>query len=73
MVKLSLIIQLSDPLEYEGGQFLLADEYEQPDLKALSQRGTVFCFPSPVRHTVKPVTSGVRKSLVAWIEGPKFK
>jgi len=71
--KLSLIIQLSDPSEYEGGKFLLADEYEQPDPRALAQRGTVFCFPSPVRHTVKPVTSGVRKSLVAWIEGPKFK
>ena len=68
-----MIIQLSDPSEYQGGQFLLANEHEQPDPKALTQRGTVLCFPSPVQHTVKPVTSGVRKSLVAWIEGPKFK
>tara|TARA_B100001093_G_scaffold85020_1_gene76685 strand:- start:374 stop:850 length:477 start_codon:yes stop_codon:yes gene_type:complete len=71
--KISVTIQLSDPTEYEGGQFLLDPMYEQPDAKALAQRGTVFCFPSPVRHTVKPVTSGVRKSLVAWIEGPKFR
>ena len=71
--KISVIIQLSDPSEYEGGEFLLESQYEQPDPTELKQRGTVFCFPSPIRHTVKPVTSGVRKSLVAWIEGPKFK
>ncbi len=71
--KISVTIQLSDPTEYEGGQFLLDPMYEQPDPKALAQRGTVFCFPSPIRHTVMPVTSGVRKSLVAWIEGPKFR
>jgi len=71
--KISVTIQLSDPTEYEGGQFLLDPMYEQPDPKALAQRGTIFCFPSPIRHTVMPVTSGVRKSLVAWIEGPKFR
>jgi len=71
--KISVTIQLSDPTEYKGGRFLLDPMYEQPDPIALVQRGTVFCFPSPIRHTVEPVTSGVRKSLVAWIEGPKFR
>ena len=71
--KISVIIQLSNPSDYEGGEFLLEPQYEQPNPTDLKQRGTVFCFPSFLRHTVKPVTKGIRKSLVAWIEGPKFK
>ena len=71
--KISVIIQLSDPIEYEGGEFLLDPMYEAPDPKQIKRSGTVFCFPSPIRHTVKPVTKGIRKSLVAWVEGPKFK
>lgn len=71
--KLSLTIQLSNPSDYAGGEFLLDPQYEQPDPIQLKTRGTVLCFPSPIRHTVQPVTSGVRKSLVAWIEGPKFR
>ena len=71
--KISAIIQLSDPADYEGGEFLLESQYEQPNSIDLKQRGTVLCFPSFLRHTVKPVTKGTRKSLVAWIEGPKFR
>ena len=71
--KISVIIQLSNPSDYEGGEFLLEDQYEQPNATELKQRGTVLCFPSFFMHTVKPVTKGIRKSLVAWIEGPKFK
>ena len=71
--KISVIIQLSDPSDYEGGEFLLEDQYEQPNATELKQRGTVLCFPSFFMHTVKPVTKGIRKSLVAWIEGPKFR
>ena len=71
--KISVIIQLSNPSDYEGGEFLLEDQYEQPNATELKQRGTVLCFPSFLMHTVKPVTKGIRKSLVAWIEGPKFK
>ena len=71
--KISVIIQLSDPSDYEGGQFLLDEQYEQPNATQLTQRGTVLCFPSFILHTVKPVTKGTRKSLVAWIEGPKFR
>ena len=71
--KISVTIQLSSPTDYEGGEFLLDAQYEAPDPVALKERGTVFCFPSPLQHTVKPVTKGIRKSLVAWVEGPKFK
>lgn len=71
--KISVIIQLSDGDEYEGGDFELDPQYQQPNRDALRKKGTVFVFPSFVRHRVTPVTKGVRKSLVGWIEGPCFK
>ena len=52
---------------------MIEPQYEQPNPHSLKQQGTVFVFPSTLRHQVTPVTSGVRKSLVAWVEGPKWK
>lgn len=69
--KLSVTVQLSDPNEYEGGQFEFT-ECESPNSKELKQMGTVLVFPSYLVHKVNPVTSGIRKSLVAWFEGPKW-
>ena len=69
--KLSVIIQLSDESEYEGGDFEIDKQYEQP--QDMKQKGTVLVFPSFLQHRVTEVISGTRKSLVAWIEGPKFK
>ena len=37
------------------------------------KQGTAIAFPSYVLHGVKPVTTGTRYSLVAWITGPEFK
>ena len=71
--KLSITVQLSNPSDYEGGDFMIEPQYEQPNPHSLKQQGTVFVFPSTLRHQVTPVTSGVRKSLVAWVEGPKWK
>lgn len=71
--KLSITIQLSDPKEYEGGEFIIDPQYEQPNPDVLKSKGTIFVFPSPIRHKVTPVTKGTRKSLVAWVEGPKWK
>lgn len=70
--KLSFILQLSDPSEYEGGDFQFDPEIPQPDQSLLKQQGTILVFPSFIRHRVIPVTSGTRRSLVAWAEGPKF-
>lgn len=68
--KLSVTVQLSDPNDYEGGDFEF-DECETPsDSKA---RGTVLVFPSYLRHRVLPVTNGVRLSMVAWFYGPRWK
>jgi len=71
--KISMVIQLSDPNDYEGGEFQFDPEIAQPNAEHLRQRGTVIAFPSFIRHRVTPVTSGTRKSLVAWIEGPNFR
>lgn len=70
--KLSVTVQLSDPSEYEGGNFSFS-EVENPDTEQSKAKGTVLIFPSYLQHAVSPVTSGVRKSLVAWFEGPKWR
>ncbi len=69
--KLSVTIQLSDPNDYEGGHFEFG-EVEQP-LPESRDKGTVLVFPSYLQHRVAPVTSGVRKSLVAWFHGPRWR
>lgn len=68
--KLSVTVQLSHPNEYEGGAFEF-NECQTP-LNARA-RGTVLVFPSYLHHRVLPVTSGSRKSLVAWFHGPRWR
>ena len=71
--KLSIVVQLTDPEEYDGGLFEMDNQYEQPNAESLSAKGTVLVFPSFIPHRVTELTRGTRKSLVAWVEGPKFK
>lgn len=68
--KLSVTVQLSSPDEYEGGDFSFS-ECQSPD-KSSKEKGTVLVFPSYLQHAVQPVTSGTRRSLVAWFEGPRW-
>jgi PKHD-type hydroxylase len=68
--KLSLSVQLSDPNDYEGGDFVINNGIERILPK---EQGTLIAFPSYVLHGVKPVTKGTRYSLVAWMTGPQFK
>ena len=69
--KLSIVVQLSDPSEYEGGdlEILVGSEPIKIDRK----KGLIAAFPSYVLHRVTPVTKGIRKSLVIWVTGPSFK
>lgn len=71
--KLSCIVQLSDPTSYEGGDFELYDCGQAPNRQDLRQQGTVIFFPSFIYHAALPVTQGVRYSLAAWFEGPKWR
>lgn len=68
--KLSLSVQLSDPDDYEGGELELWFGGEPHAVE--KQRGMVTWFPSWTMHRVKPITKGVRRSLVCWISGPSF-
>ena len=70
--KLSITVQLSDPSEYEGGDFVF-EEIESPKSEAAKPKGSVLVFPSYLKHKVTPVTKGVRKSLVAWFCGPQWQ
>lgn len=71
--KISIVIQLSDPKDYEGGDFQLDSQYEQPNPESIKKKGSVIVFPSFIPHRVTPVTKGTRRSLVTWIQGPKFR
>jgi PKHD-type hydroxylase len=69
--KLSLTLLLND--DFEGGEFEVNLGKEENAITVPMHKGRVVLFPSFVLHRVKPVTKGVRKSLVIWVVGPKFR
>jgi len=69
--KLSLVVQLTDPSQYEGGNLQIKTNGEPTNVR--KQRGLIVAFPSYILHQVTPVTQGTRQSLVAWVSGPAFK
>lgn len=69
--KLSLVLQLTDPAEYEGGNLQIMSGGEVVTVR--KERGLVAAFPAYQLHQVTPVTQGSRQSLVTWISGPAFK
>jgi len=77
--KLSVTVTLSDPKDYKGGELEFDFRNLDPDKKSIrkcaeiSPRGSVVVFPSDVWHRVKPVTKGIRYSLVIWNLGYPFK
>lgn len=69
--KLSIVVQLSDPSEYEGGTFeILRGVNPEPLPK---DKGAVLLFPSYLMHRVTPVTKGIRRSLVIWVGGSHYR
>ena len=70
--KLSFSLQLSDPDDYEGGNVQLLDESNKSYI-APRQRGSIILFDSRTQHRVLKVTKGVRKSIVGWVVGPRWK
>jgi len=66
--KLSMTILLNE--DYEGGEF---EFFNYDNLLIKEKMGTIIVFPSYLLHRVRPVTSGVRYSLVAWFNGQPFK
>lgn len=70
--KISSVLFLSDPEEYEGGELeiVTTGNIENP-LVLKPKRGDCVFFSSFMPHRVRPVTSGRRVTLVSWAEGPR--
>jgi PKHD-type hydroxylase len=69
--KLSCVLQLSTPEEYEGGELQM-----NPGGSIISvprALGTLCFFPSFLLHRVTPLNSGTRKSLVTWLCGANLR
>lgn len=64
--KLSMTVLLNDT--FEGGEF---EFYNIAPLKM--NKGDIVFFPSFEFHRVKPVSKGVRHSLVTWFVGPQYR
>ena len=81
--KISVTCQLSDNSEYKGGELEFDFRNNVPNNKdfnnffkttdKMTSKGSIIVFPSFVWHRVKPVTKGVRDSLVMWNLGYPFK
>jgi PKHD-type hydroxylase len=67
--KISMTLLLSDPKDFTGGELELLGDKKRIDLK----RGHAIFFASFLRHRVKPILKGNRKSLVMWFGGPPLK
>jgi PKHD-type hydroxylase len=70
--KLSISLLLNEPgVDFEGGEF--NTKVDDNDELIEFKKGRALFFPSYLLHKVSPVTKGVRKSLVIWVTGPKFR
>lgn len=65
--KLTAVMLLSDPKDYEGGRL----EIKNIDpSRLLPAKGSIVVFPSYMLHRVTTVTKGIRYTAVAWMRGP---
>ena len=67
--KLSMTVVLNS--DFEGGEFQIGGLQKDQQVPPLKE-GSIIVFPSFIDHRIKPVTKGVRYSLVAWFLGPPF-
>ncbi|WP_339949146.1 2OG-Fe(II) oxygenase [uncultured Albimonas sp.] len=69
--KLTVVVQLSAPDDYEGGELELNGD-GRPRVADRAQ-GAAVAFPAFALHRVAPVTRGRRWSLTLWAHGPTFR
>lgn len=69
--KLSAVLHLSDPDEFEGGDFEVM--VGMNPVAADKDLGLLTVFPSHRLHRVTPVTAGKRRTLVGFVGGPEFR
>ncbi len=63
---LSFTVFLSEPRDYDGGEFRLESPFGEQRLKLPA--GTLICYPSDMLHEVLPVTRGSRLAAIGWIQ-----
>ena len=77
--KLSSIINLSKPSDYEGGDLefdfrnLTKESSNIKVCDQIKEQGSIVVFPSFIHHRVTPITKGTRHSLVSWTVGYPWK
>lgn len=69
--KLSMVVNLSDPRDYDGCRLQLYNERQWEP--TYIQQGEAILFPSWTPHQVTPITRGTRYALAIWIHGPQFR
>lgn len=73
--KLSVVLLLSSPLDYDGGVLELRSgigQFKKTE-SPIANQGDVLVFPSIIEHRVSPIIRGIRCSAVNWICGPSFR
>ena len=70
--KLAMTVQLSDPKDYDGGDFEIWFGGQKANLVP-REKGDVIIFPAFCMHRVKPTTRGERRCLVFWTGGRPFR
>ena len=70
--KLSAILQLSKPEDYEGCELQLFNGDDDLEELPIKNQGSVIVFRSEEWHRVTPLVKGVRYSLVFWANGAKL-
>jgi len=70
--KLTCVIQLSKPEDYEGGEFQLYNGENKPDDIPIKEQGSIIVYRSNEWHRITPLIKGTRYSLVYWAVGPRL-
>ena len=70
--KISGVLMLSDPDEYEGGDLEIVTNGRpaEPEIVKL-KKGEIVWFCPTFPHKVNPVTKGTRRTLEFWVEGKR--
>lgn len=63
-ISMSLVL---NPTEFEGGELIFFDAGNT--IKIKDDKPMLYAFSSFLNHTVNPVVSGTRESIVCWING----
>lgn len=72
--KLSVVVMLSDPSEFTGGDFFYGPQNPaKPWKNIIFGKGTIAIFTSYAFHQVTPILSGTRKTLFFWVQGPQWR